>query len=305
MTEQKLLVIILGPTASGKTDVAIHLAKYFNTEIISADSRQFYREIPIGTAAPTVRQLTMLPHHFVGNLSLKDDYNVSQFEQDVLALLKEKFRKQNLMVMTGGSGLYIDAVCKGIDYLPDPDPALRKTLQEIWQQQGIGVLQQQLQQLDPVYYEQVDRQNHKRLMRAIEVCLQTGQKYSELRLNKPQKRDFRILKIGLNLPRDQLFARINRRTEIMLSNGWLEEARNVLPFRDMNALNTVGYKELFTYLDGKLTLEEAIEKIKTSTRRYAKRQLTWFRKDKEIHWFSPEEVEVILQFVKETPGVFG
>ncbi len=305
MTEQKLLVIVLGPTASGKTDVAIRLAKYFNTEIISADSRQFYREIPIGTAAPTVRQLTMLPHHFVGNLSLKDDYNVSQFEQDVLALLKEKFRKQELMIMTGGSGLYIDAVCKGIDYLPDPDPALRKTLQEIWQQQGIGALQQQLQQLDPVYYGQVDRQNHKRLMRAIEVCLQTGQKYSELRLNKPQKRDFRILKIGLNLPREQLFARINRRTEIMLSNGWLEEARNVLPFRYKNALNTLGYKELFTYLDGKSTLEEAIEKIKISTRRYAKRQLTWFRKDKEIHWFSPEDAEVILQFVKETQGVFG
>ncbi|GMT45821.1 MAG: tRNA dimethylallyltransferase 1 [bacterium] len=298
MAKKKTLVVVLGPTASGKTDVAIRLAKYFDTEIISADSRQFYREIPIGTAAPTAQQLSKVTHHLVGNLSLNDDYNVSRFEQDVMALLKEKFRVHDLLIMTGGSGLYIDAVCKGIDSLPDPDPLLRKTLQEKWQQQGIEVLQQQLQQLDAEYYEQVDRKNHKRLMRAIEVCLQTGQKYSELRLNKPQKRDFNILKIGLDLPREQLFARINRRTEIMLSNGWLEEARSALPFRHKNALNTVGYKELFAYLDGELTLEEAVDKIKTNTRRYAKRQLTWFKKDKEIHWFSPEDEE-IRQFVEE------
>jgi len=303
MAEKKTLVVVLGPTASGKTDVAIRLAKYFDTEIISADSRQFYREIPIGTAAPTARQLAAIPHHLVGNLSLNDDYNVSRFEQEVMALLRDKFRMHDLMIMTGGSGLYIDAVCKGIDRLPDSDPELRKSLQEKWQQQGIGALQEQLKGLDPEYYAQMDRQNHKRLMRAIEVCLQTGQKYSELRLNKPQKRDFNILKIGLNLPREQLFARINRRTEIMLSGGWLEEAGSVLPFRHKNALNTVGYKELFTYFDGKLTLEEAIEKIKINTRRYAKRQLTWFRKDKEIHWFSPEDVEAILQFVKEIPEV--
>ncbi len=305
MAKKKTLVVVLGPTAVGKTDIAIRLARELHTEIISADSRQLYLEIPIGTAAPAVNQRAAVPHHFTGMLSLHQDYNVSQYEKEVLALLRQKFCEHDVMIMCGGSGLYIDAVCKGIDPLPDSDPGLRKSLQEKWQQQGIGALQEQLKSLDPEYFAQVDRQNHKRLLRAIEVCLQTGQKYSELRLNKPQKRNFNILKIGLNLPREQLFDRINRRTEIMLENGWLEEAKKALSFRNQNALNTVGYKELFAYLDGKLTLEEAIEKIKTNTRRYAKRQLTWFKKDKEIRWFSPEDVEVILQFVKETPGVFG
>ena len=300
MAKQKTLLVILGPTASGKTDVSIRMAEQFGTEIISADSRQFYREISIGTAAPTVNQLAAVKHHFIGSLSLSDDYNISRFELDVLTLLEEKFRKLNMMIMCGGSGLYIDAVCKGIDQLPDPDPDLRKSLQEQWQQQGIGALQKQLERLDPEYYAQVDRQNHKRLMRAIEVCLQTGKKYSELRLNKSQKRNFNILKIGLQLPREELFERINRRTDIMMENGWLEEAKKVLPFRKQNALNTVGYKELFAYLDGKLSLEEAVEKIKTNTRRYAKRQLTWFRKDRAIHWFSPGDEEEILQFVKDS-----
>lgn len=302
---KKTLVVVLGPTASGKTDVAIRLAKHLDAEIISADSRQFYQEIPIGTAAPTTQQLTSVPHHFVGNLSLSEDYNISRFEQEVLALLNEKFRKLDFMVMTGGSGLYIDAVCKGIDRLPDPDPELRKSLQEKWQQQGIGALQNQLKNLDPEYYARVDRQNPKRLMRAIEVCLQTGRKYSELRLNKPQERNFRILKIGLSLPREELFARINQRAETMLSNGWLEEAGAVLPYRHVNALNTVGYKELFAFFDNKITLEEALVKIKVNTRRYAKRQLTWFRKDKGIRWFSPENLEGILQFVKDSQENIG
>ncbi len=302
---KKTLVVVLGPTAVGKTDIAIRLAQQLNTEIISADSRQLYREIPLGTAAPSKEQLASVPHHFVGNLSLQQNYNVSQYENEVLALLENKFRVYDVMVMTGGSGLYIDAVCRGIDQLPDPEPEIRETLQQKWQQKGISVLQQQLQQLDPEFYEQVDRQNPKRLMRAIEVCLQTGRKYSELRQNNPQTRNFRILKVGLNLPREQLYDRINRRTDVMMNNGWIEEAESVFPFRHLNALNTVGYKELFAYLDGKLTLEEAVEKIKTNTRRYAKRQLTWFRKDKEIHWFSPEDEEAILQFVKETSGAFG
>jgi tRNA dimethylallyltransferase len=299
MAGKKTLLVILGPTASGKTGVAIRLAKYLKTEIISADSRQFYREIPIGTAAPTEEQLREVPHHFVGNLSLQDDYNVSRFEQDVLKLLEQKFRQHEVMIMAGGSGLYIDAVCKGIDALPDPDPQLRQTLEKQWKQQGIAVLQQQLEELDPDYYAVVDRQNPKRLMRAIEVCLQTGKKYSELRLNRPAERDFRILKIGLNLPRQELFERIHQRTDQMLENGWLEEARRVLPFREKNALNTVGYKELFAFFDGKMTLEEAVEKIKTNTRRYAKRQLTWFKRDTDIHWFSPEETDSILAFVRE------
>ncbi len=305
MATKKILVVVLGPTAAGKTDAAIHLAQQLNTEIISADSRQFYREIPLGTAAPSKEQLALVPHHFVGNLSLQQDYNVSQYEKEVLELLNTKFCELDVMIMTGGSGLYIDAVCKGIDQLPDPDPEIRKSLQKKWQQLGITALQQQLQQLDPEFYEQVDRQNPKRLLRALEVCLQTGKKYSELRKNNPQERNFRILKIGLSLPREQLYDRINHRVDGMMEEGWLEEAKSVLPFRHLNALNTVGYKELFTYFDGKLTLEEAIEKIKTNTRRYAKRQLTWFRKDKEVHWFSPGDGETILQFVKETLEVFG
>jgi tRNA dimethylallyltransferase len=300
MTKQKTLVVILGPTASGKTGVAIEVAQHFHTEIISADSRQFYREIPIGTAAPTQEQLAAVPHHFVGNLSLKDDYNVSRFEQEVLRLLEEKFTEHDVMVMAGGSGLYIDAVCKGIDNLPDPDPVLRQKLQQQWEQEGIEALQQQLKTLDPAYFEQVDRNNPKRLMRAIEVCVQTGKSYSELRLNRPAKRNFHILKIGLNMPREELFARIARRTVQMLQSGWLEEARRVLPFRAQNALNTVGYKELFAYLDGKTTWEETVEKIKTSTRRYAKRQLTWFKRDAAIHWFSPEERARILALVSSS-----
>ncbi len=297
MAKKKTLVVVLGPTAVGKTDIAIRLAKELHTEIISADSRQFYQEIPIGTAAPAADQLAAVPHYFTGILSLHQDYNVSQYEKEVLALLRQKFREHDAMIMCGGSGLYIDAVCKGIDRLPDSDPILRKELQDKWQQQGIEALQEQLKNLDPEYYALVDRQNHKRLMRAIEVCLQTGKKYSELRLNSPQKRDFNILKIGLRLPREILFEHINRRTETMMENGWLEEAKKVFPFRKQNALNTVGYKELFAYLDGKSTLEEAIEKIKTNTRRYAKRQLTWFRKDEEIRWFSPEEEEGIWRLV--------
>ena len=297
MAKKKILIVVLGPTASGKTGMAIALAKHFGTEIISADSRQFYREIPIGTAAPTNEQRKLVPHHFVGNLSLNDDYNVSRFEREVLDLLRKKFQRHDVMVMAGGSGLYINAVCNGIDDLPDPDPGLRETLRKQWLQQGIGVLQNQLRVLDPEYFMQVDRQNPKRLMRAIEVCLQTGKKYSELRLNKPVKRNFNILKIGLDLPRKELFDRIHRRTDNMFSLGWMEEAKSVLPYRHTNALNTVGYKELFAYFDGVLSLAEAIEKIKTNTRRYAKRQLTWFNRDPEIHWFSADDQKKILEFV--------
>ncbi len=293
------LLVIAGPTASGKTGLAIALARHFNTEIISADSRQFYREIPIGTAAPTKEQLSRVPHHFVGNLSIADDYNVSQYEKEVLALLDEKFKENNLMLMTGGSGLYINAVCNGIDELPDSDPVLRDELNTIFQQKGIAALQEMLRQLDPEYYAQVDQNNPKRLLRAIEVCRQSGKKYSGLRKNKPVQRDFNILKIGLELPREILNQHINHRADEMLKNGWLEEAKTVFPYRHLNALNTVGFKELFTYLDGKWPLEQAIEKIKTNTRRYAKRQMTWFRKDTEIHWFTPNDKKNIILFIKK------
>ncbi len=295
---RKTLIVVLGPTASGKTATSIALAGFFKTEIISADSRQFYREIPIGTAAPSPAQRHAVPHHFVGHLSLKEPYNVSRFERDVLALLTQKFRKYDHMIMAGGSGLYIDAVCRGIDDLPDPDKALRRHLDAQWKEKGIAFLQERLKELDPEYFAVVDRQNPKRLLRAIEVCLQTGKKYSALRRNRPQPRDFEVLKIGLNLPREELFERINRRVEIMLSEGWEQEARRVYPFRNNNALNTVGYKELFAFFDGKMTREEAVEKIKTNTRRYAKRQLTWFKRDKTIRWFQPGETAQMIDYIQ-------
>ena len=296
--KKQTLFVILGPTASGKTSVAISVAKHFHTEIISADSRQFYREIPIGTAAPTAEQLSEVPHYFVGQRSIFDDYNVSQFEKEVLEFLSKKFQEKEVMIMVGGSGLYIDAVCKGIDDLPNPEPALRKKLTHLFEFQGISALQELLKQLDPEYYEQVDVNNPKRLLRALEVCKQTGKKYSDLRLNQPAERDFRIVKIGLELPREQLVKQIHHRTDEMMKHGLLEEAKAMLPHRSLNALKTVGYKELFEYFDNKWTLEYAIEKVKTNTRRYAKRQMTWFKKDKEIYWFTPAEVEEIEKFIE-------
>ena len=299
MNRQKpTLIVVAGPTASGKTKVAIEIASHFNTEIISADSRQFYKEIPIGTAAPNQKELSEVKHHFTGMLSIFDDYNVSLFEQDVLKLLSKKFEQHKVMVMAGGSGMYIDAVCSGIDDLPDPDVKIRNELNQTLEKIGITALQQQLKVLDPVYYKEVDLQNPKRLMRAIEVCLQTGKRYSDLRKNKAAKRDFNIVKIGLDLPREELYQRINRRTEVMIKSGWIEEAKNVFPYKNLNALNTVGYKELFRYFEGTWTLETAIEKIKTNTRRYAKRQLTWFKRDKTIKWFAPDDFNGITDYLQ-------
>ncbi|HDO27536.1 MAG TPA: tRNA (adenosine(37)-N6)-dimethylallyltransferase MiaA [Bacteroidetes bacterium] len=295
----KNLIVVSGPTASGKTDVAIALAKSLNTEIISADSRQFYREIPIGTTAPDAHQLAEVKHYFVGHLSVKDDYNVSRFENDVLQLLKNLFRTTDAVIMVGGSGLYIDAVCKGIDELPDPDDKLRNRLNELFETKGIEALKKKLQTLDPEYYRQVDLNNPKRLMRAIEVCLQTGKPYSEQRLNRPKKRDFNIIKIGMDVPREVLNEHIGHRTHLMLDKGWLEEARQVYPLRKYNALNTVGYKELFKYFDGEWDLDTATQKIITNTCRYAKRQMTWFRKDTEITWFAPSETDRMIGFIKD------
>ncbi|MCF6170347.1 MAG: tRNA (adenosine(37)-N6)-dimethylallyltransferase MiaA [Bacteroidales bacterium] len=293
----KTLIVILGPTASGKTELAMAVAQHFKTEIISADSRQFYKELPIGTAAPDIAQCQKVKHHFVGHLPVTSSYSVFRFEQDVLELLTGAFQSKHTMVMVGGSGLYINAVCHGIDNLPDPDAALRHKLDKLWNEKGIAALQHKLKVLDPDFFQTVDQNNAKRLLRAIEVCLQTGKPYSQLRLNKRKERPFNILKIGLEVPREVLNHRIAQRTEEMLRKGWLDEARAVLPFRNYNALNTVGYKELFGYFDGILTLEEAVEKIKTNTRRYAKRQMTWFRKDKNIHWFDHKDPAQIIQFI--------
>jgi len=300
--EKKLLVVLCGPTASGKTTVAVELAKFLKTEIISADSRQFYEDMKIGTAYPSESQLAEVPHHFVGHLLVTDSYNVSRFEKDALDRLDVLFNTYPVVILTGGSGLYIHAVCQGMDVLPDPDPHLRAELKEILAGKGIQALQEKLLGLDPIYYQTVDLNNASRLIRALEICITTGLPYSSLRSQKPRQRPFKVLKIGLELPREELNKRIDERVDRMLADGWLDEARDLYKFRDCNALNTLGYKEIFEHFAEKMRYSEAIEKIKTNTRRYAKRQMTWFRKDKEIHWFSPDHISSILELIrKELP----
>ena len=300
--EKKLLVVLCGPTASGKTIVAVELAKFLKTEIISADSRQFYEDMKIGTAYPSESQLAEVPHHFVGHLLVTDSYNVSRFEKDALDRLDVLFNTYPVVILTGGSGLYIHAVCQGMDVLPDPDPHLRAELKEILAGKGIQALQEKLLGLDPIYYQTVDLNNASRLIRALEICITTGLPYSSLRSQKPRQRPFKVLKIGLELPREELNKRIDERVDRMLADGWLDEARDLYKFRDCNALNTLGYKEIFEHFAEKMRYSEAIEKIKTNTRRYAKRQMTWFRKDKEIHWFSPDHISSILELIrKELP----
>lgn len=296
---QNTLVVIAGPTASGKSDLAVAIAKHYHAEIISADSRQFFKEIPIGTAAPSKELQQVVKHHFVGNLSITEEYNASKYEQDVLTLLNKSFQKSTLMVLTGGSGLYIDAVCNGIDELPEADSQIRKDVNKMFAETGLDGLQERLQRIDPAYFSVVDKNNPARIMRALEVCLQTGKKYSELRQNEKKQRDFRIIKIALEVSRQILNERINKRADQMIENGWIAEAKSAFQFKHLNSLNTLGYKELFNYFEDKWTLEYALEKIKTNTRRYAKRQMTWFRKDEEYSWFSPDDEIGIIQFINE------
>ena len=293
----KYLVVIAGPTAVGKTDVAIKLAKNWNSEILSADSRQFYAEMSIGTAKPDPDQLSEAKHHFVGHLSIHDYYNVSRYETEALKLLKDLFEQHDLVFMVGGSGLYIDAVCRGIDDFPDPEPEFRSYLKGLYQDEGIAKLQELLSEIDPEYYANVDKNNPNRLLRALEVCHSTGKKFSEQRLKSSKKRDFRIIRIGLNLPRPELFSRIELRTDQMLEKGLVEEVQSLLPYQHLNALNTVGYKEIFEYLDSKITLQQAIVNIKTNTRRYAKRQLTWFKRTDEYTWFEPDQLNEITNYL--------
>ena len=295
----KTLIVILGPTSIGKTALSIKLARHFNTEIISSDSRQFFKEMKIGTAVPSTEELNSVKHHFIGNLSISDYYNVSKFEKEALHKLDDIFLKNNLAIMVGGSGLYIDAVCKGIDDLPDPDKKLRHEINEIFKSSGIEALQKKLKELDPEYYLIVDLKNPKRLMRAIEVCLQTGKTYTSLRKNKTGKRDFNIIKIGLNCEREKLFERINLRVDKMINEGLFDEVKELYKHKNLNSLNTVGYKEIFDFLDNKTSFEQAIENIKTNTRRYAKRQLTWFKRDEEIKWFHPTEKNEIILYLSE------
>lgn len=295
--KHKYLVLVTGPTAVGKTTLAIRLANHFNTEIISSDSRQFYREMRIGTAYPEPEELAAAPHHFLGQLSISQTYNVARFEKEALELLDQLYRSHDVVILTGGSGLYIDAVCKGIDDLPDHDPELRNRLKADINELGLEAFGERLKKLDPEYFAVVDLRNPNRLLRAMEVCLQTGKTYTSLRKNSARQRPFNILKIGLELPREELFERIAGRVDRMMERGLLEEVRSLLPYREYNALNTVGYKELFAFLDGEVSLERAVENIKTNTRRYAKRQLTWFKRDPEFRWFGPEEYDKVIDWL--------
>ena len=281
---ENMLIVLLGPTASGKTEASIRLAEQLGTEILSADSRQFYREMNIGTAKPDKDQLSRVPHHFIGHLSISEQYNAARYEKDVLNFLPKLFVNRSYVVMAGGSGLYIDAVCKGIDEVPEPDPALRDNLRREFREKGLAHLQTMLKNLDPVYYSTVDLQNPSRILRALEVCMMTGEPFSSFRKNEEQKRDFRIMKFGIDLPRSLLYKRIGERVDRMMDQGLLEEVISLYPYRELNALNTVGYKELFDHLEGRSSLQEAVERIKTNTRRYAKRQMTWFKKDTSVIW---------------------
>jgi tRNA dimethylallyltransferase len=295
--DPNLLVVVTGPTAVGKTALAIKLASNFGTEIISADSRQFYKELKIGTAVPEPFQLQTIKHHFVQNLSIESTFNVADFEQQALKVIEDLHTRHRYVVVAGGSGLYIDALCNGIDDFPDADPELRQSLNEQYKLFGIDYLRGQLKLLDPDYYKEVDLANHKRLLRALEVCIGAGKPYSSMRKNAKRHRSFKIIKIGLNLPRQLLFERIALRVNQMMADGLESEARSLYHLRHLNALNTVGYKELFSYFDGEITLDRAIEDIKTNTRRYAKRQLTWLARDFSINWYSPDQLDDILNFV--------
>ena len=298
ITDQPVLVIICGPTAAGKTAASLTIAKALNTEIISADSRQFYKELCIGTARPAAGELSQVRHHFIGNLSIGDTYNIGMFEKDALDLLSKLFEKYSSVIMVGGSGLYIHAICHGIDFLPESDGLIRDELNALYQSRGIFPLQEKLKEIDPEYFKKVDLNNPVRLIRAIEVTMVTGKPYSSFRKQQPVKRNFRIIKTGIDLPRRQLYHRIDQRVDDMIARGLVEEARRLLPFRSLNALNTVGYKELFDYFDKKISLPDAIELIKRNSRRYAKRQLTWFRKDEQIKWFGPEDTGPMLEYIQ-------
>lgn len=295
---KKTLVVIIGATATGKTGMSVEIARRLGTEIISCDSRQIYREIPIGTAAPDREQLSLVPHHFIATRSVTDFYTAGQFEKDALELLDKLFEKHDTVVMTGGSGLYVDAVCDGFDKVPSTNPGLREELVSRIESEGLESLLEDLRKLDPEYYEIVDRHNTARVTRALEVCLSTGKTYTELRKRETAKRSFDIIKIGISMPRDVLYERINRRVDIMIGQGLEDEVKSVFHLREHNALRTVGYREFFEHLEGRISREEAIGLIKRNSRRYAKRQVTWFGRDERIKWFdtsSPDEIEAYIR----------
>ncbi|WP_430413202.1 tRNA (adenosine(37)-N6)-dimethylallyltransferase MiaA [Kordia sp.] len=283
------LISIVGATAIGKTALSIQLAQHFNTEIISCDSRQFFKEMAIGTAVPSEEEQNAAPHHFIQHISIFDNYNVGQFEKDAIAKLDDLFQTNKVVIMVGGSGLYVDAVLKGLDDFPKVDPKIRETLNQQLETEGITSLQDKLQELDPVYYKKVALENPHRLIRALEICIGSGKPYSSFLKSETTQRNFTSIKIGLTADREIIYDRINRRVEIMMQEGLLEEAKTLYPHKTLNALQTVGYRELFNYFDGNFTLDVAIHEIKKNTRRFAKRQGTWFRRDENTNWFDYEE----------------
>lgn len=293
------LVVLLGPTGVGKTELGLRLAEHFGSPIISSDSRQVYKELPIGTAAPTNKQMARVKHYMIGMLSISDYYSASAFELDVISLLENLFKQQNIVLMTGGSMMYIDAVCDGIDDIPTVRPEIREELYRQYQEEGLAPILEELRRADPKHYGEVDRNNYKRVIHAVEICRQTGRPYSSFRTNRKKERPFNIIKVGLFREREDLYNRINLRVNQMMDDGLLAEAQAVYPYRHLNALNTVGYKELFKYLDGEWNLDFAVEKIKRNTRVYARKQMTWFKRDNRIHWFHPEDEDEIMAFLKE------
>lgn len=295
--KRPLLIVLLGPTAIGKTALSLQIASQLQCPILSADSRQMYQQLKIGTAAPTTEELAVAQHYFIGQLRLTDYYSAAQYENDVIRLLEQLHKEHPVVLLTGGSMMYIDAVCKGIDDIPTIDADTRALMKERYVAEGLDALCAELKWRDPEYYDIVDKKNHKRIIHALEICYMTGRPYSYFRKSIRKQRPFNILKIGLQRDRAELFDRINRRVDLMMEEGLLDEVKSVYKYKDLNSLNTVGYKELFCYLDGIYDLPLAIEKIKKNTRVYAKKQMTWFKKDEEIHWFHPDETEKIFKLI--------
>ena len=291
------LVVITGPTAVGKTALTMQLAQHYGVPVINADSRQIYRELKIGTAAPTAEQQQLVKHYFVGTKSIDDYYNASMYEQEVLELLDAE--RSTFHVLSGGSMMYIDAVCNGIDDIPTVRDDIREEMKRRYTEEGLEALCEDLRRLDPEHYDIVDRQNHRRVIHALEICYQTGRTYTSFRTQQKKERPFRIVKIGLNRDREELYNRINQRVDQMMEDGLLDEVKSLVNKRNTNALNTVGYKELFDYLDGRWSLDEAVERIKGNTRRYARKQLTWYKRDADMRWFHPDNIEEILNYLTQ------
>jgi len=296
---EKYLIVIAGPTAIGKTHLSLSIAKKYDTDILSCDSRQFYKEMNIGTAVPSIDELAQVKHHFIQNLSIEQNYSVGKFELDALKKIEELHQTKDVIVMVGGSGLYIDAVCRGLDDFPDVPKELRDELNLRFQDEGIEPLKAQLIELDPEYHEEVDKANPHRIIRALEICISTGKSFSSFRKQQKKKRKFKTIKLILSRDREVLYSRINQRVDMMMAEGLLEEAKNVYEYRANNALQTVGYKELFAYFDGEWDLETTVSEIKKNTRRYAKRQMTWFRRDPETVFFNPSDEAEIMTYLEE------